>query len=357
MAKKSKKKNAFTIQQKQGEAPGSLVFLGEQKTADIVVRHISYNATSCNETLNIQKTPNHMSTAGIDWVDVVGVHDPKMIKKIGDHFGIHHLVQEDIMNTSQRPKTEVYDDYIFIVVKMITIPPGQSKVNIEQVSFVVGDGWLLTFQEDEEDVFELVRTRIRADKGRVRKLGADYLAYALIDAIVDSYFLILEDFGDQLETLESDLTAGQSEGRITQLQSMKWEILSLKKAVWPLREVINNFSKSESSVVSPELKPYFRDVYDHSIQVIETIESYRDLIGGIQDLYLSVVNNKMNEVMKVLALISTIFLPMTLVAGIYGMNFKYMPELESSWGYAASLVLMLMIGVSMYALFKYRKWI
>lgn len=356
MAKTIKKKTK-SRRQKAGQLPGSLVFLGEQRGTSTAVRHMSYNAVEINESLNVQESPDHLSTSGIDWVDVVGIHDAEMINKIGEHFRIHPLILEDIMNTGQRAKTEIHDDYIFIVVKMLSLPEGQTEVEIEQVSFVVGDGWLLTFQEKEGDVFEVVRERLRQDKGRVRKLGADYLAYALIDTIVDTYFLILEDFGDRIETLEDELIDGNSSGRINQLQTMKREVISLRKTIWPLREVINNFSKAESSIISPELKPYLRDIYDHSIQVIETIESYRDLIGGVQDLYMSVVNNKMNEVMKLLALISTIFLPMTLVAGIYGMNFKYMPELDSTWGYAASLVFMLVIGVSMYALFKLRKWI
>lgn len=358
MAKNKRSKSKTRSRKpKAGQIPGSLVFLGEQRASNTVIRHMSYNSDVFREELDVKESPDHLSTAGIDWVDVVGVHDAEMIRKVGDHFGIHPLVQEDIMNTGQRPKTEVHDDYIFIVVKMINVLPGEIEVNVEQVSLVVGNGWLLTFQEDEEDVFEVVRERIRNDKGRIRKMGADYLAYALLDAIVDTYFLILEEFGDKIEVLEAELIDGKSEGRIHQVQSMKREVISLRKTIWPLREVINNFAKTESKFVSPELKPYLHDIYDHSIQVIETIESYRDMIGGVQDLYLSVVNNKMNEVMKVLALISTIFLPMTLVAGIYGMNFEGMPELKTTWGYPVAMALMGVIGVSMYVLFKLRKWI
>lgn len=206
-------------------------------------------------------------------------------------------------------------------------------------------------------MFEIVRDRIRSDKGRIRKAEADYLAYALIDAIVDNYFLVLEEFGDRIETLETVLMSGKSQGQIGNLQVLKREIITLRKSIWPLREVINNFMKSESSLVAEETKPYLHDLYDHCVQIIDTIESYRDILGGMQDLYLSVVNNKMNEIMKVLALISTIFLPMTLVAGIYGMNFADMPELQAAWGYPAAMSLMLVIGVSMFMLFKWRNWL
>ena len=343
---------------KVGKAPGTLVFVGDQRNENVVLRSMIYSPTNFEEQPHLKNLPEAKRAGDeILWIDVVGVHDVDTIHHVGQHYHLHPLTQEDIMNTYQRPKTDVHDDYIFIVLKMICFTPGETEVATEQVSFVVGRNWLITFQEDNDDVFEIVRERIRQDKGRVRRAGADYLAYALIDAIVDHYFLVLEEFGDRIETLEESLIQGKASHQLVELQMVKHEIIALRKNIWPLREAINNLMKADSDLVATHTKPYLQDLYDHTIQIIDTIESYRDIIAGIQDLYLSVVNNKMNEVMKVLALISTIFLPMTLVAGIYGMNFKNMPELDTSWGYPVGMGLMAVIGISMYLLFKRRNWL
>lgn len=346
-----------TRKEKIGVAPGTLVYLGEKNEVGVSMRLMHYGETTFEETENIQEMPGPADTGCVQWLDIVGVHDADTMRKVGKRYKLHPLVLEDIMNTGQRPKTEVTEEYLFVVIKMILKDKESTQLKFEQVSLIMGNGWLLTFQEKEGDMFEIVRDRIRSDKGRIRKAEADYLAYALIDAIVDNYFLVLEEFGDRIETLETVLMSGKSQGQIGNLQVLKREIITLRKSIWPLREVINNFMKSESSLVADETKPYLHDLYDHCVQIIDTIESYRDILGGMQDLYLSVVNNKMNEIMKVLALISTIFLPMTLVAGIYGMNFADMPELQAAWGYPAAMSLMLVIGVSMFMLFKWRNWL
>lgn len=340
-----------------GAAPGSLIFMGERRTEGVTMRLMHYGESTFEESIDVKTVPGLPDPGCVQWLDIVGVHDAETMRKIGERYHLHPLILEDIMNTSQRPKTEASDESVFIVLKMMHKEKDSENVIVEQVSLIFGDGWLLTFQEKDGDLFEMVRERIRADKGRVRKAEADYLAYALIDAIVDNYFLVLEDFGDRIEDLESTLMSGRSQGQIVTLQALKREVVTLRKSIWPLREVVNNFLKSESKLVAPATKPYLHDLHDHCIQIIDTIESYRDIIGGMQDLYLSVVNNKMNEIMKVLALISTIFLPMTLVAGIYGMNFREMPELETAWGYPAAMTLMLVIGISMYVLFKRRNWV
>jgi magnesium transporter len=345
-----------TRKDKIGAAPGTLVFMGEKHAEKVSMRLIHYGESVFEEVREVTTMPGLPVPGAVQWLDIVGVHDAEVMRKVGERFHIHPLIQEDIMNTGQRPKAEMMDDYMFIVLKMMT-RKGKADIDVEQVSLIIGNGWLLTFQEKEGDLFDVVRDRIRLDKGRIRRAEADYLGYALIDAIVDNYFLVLEDFGDRIEDLESKLMTGKSQGQLVNLQSLKREIISLRKTIWPLREVINNFLKSESSLVADETKPYLHDLYDHCIQIIDTIESYRDILGGMQDLYLSVVNNKMNEVMKILALMSTIFLPMTLVAGIYGMNFKDMPELQASWGYPAAMGLMLVIGLAMFWIFKLRNWI
>ena len=227
----------------------------------------------------------------------------------------------------------------------------------EQVSVVLGHNWVLTFQERPGDVFEGIRNRIRNNNGRIRKAGADYLTYALLDSIVDYYFTVLEDFGDRTEVVEESLLNNEEKDTVVTLQAMKRKIIGLRRSIWPLREVINNLSKSEEGFIKKDTIIYLRDLYDHTIQIIDTVESYRDILGGIQDLYLSVVNNKMNEVMKVLALISTVFMPMGLIAGIYGMNFESMPEKDLAWGYPAALGLMAFIGLGMFWFFKTRKWL
>ncbi len=342
---------------KVGVVPGSLVFTGRQRTQNVKMRLMHYGEATFEEFLDIQEMPSEAGAGCVQWLDVVGLHDPEVMRRVGERYKLHPLVLEDVMNTGQRPKSEVNEDYIFIVVKMIMRDKDSQQTKIEQVSLVVGNGWLLTFQEEEGDSFETLRDRIRKDKGRVRRAEADYLAYALIDTIVDNYFVILEDLGDQIEELESTLMSGKSQGQLVLLQALRREIISLRRSIWPLREVVNTFMKTESELVAKDTRPYLHDLYDHCIQIIDTIESHRDIIGGMQDLYLSVVNNKMNEIMKVLALISTIFLPMTLVAGIYGMNFNNMPELEASWGYPSAMTLMLIIGLAMFFLFKRRNWL
>jgi magnesium transporter len=345
-----------TRKEKLGVAPGSLVFTGEKRAETVTMRLMHYGETTFEELTDIKTMPGEANPGCVQWLDIVGLHDVQTMRRVGERYKLHPLVLEDVMHTGQRPKVDFYDEYAFVVLKMIMREP-TGRIKIEQVSLVLGNGWLITFQEDEGDSFEILRDRIRNDKGRVRRAEADYLAYALIDAIVDHYFLVLEEFGDQIELLESSLIGGRSQGQLVTLQSIKREIVSLRKSIWPLREVVNTFLKSDSKLIARETRPYLQDLYDHCIQIIDTIESYRDIIGGIQDLYLSVVNNKMNEIMKVLALISTIFLPMTLVAGIYGMNFKDMPELEAGWGYPAAMTLMLVIGLSMFFLFKRRNWL
>lgn len=346
-----------TRKDKVGAVPGTLLYLGEKPNQDVKMRLMHYGETTFEEVKDVRTMPGSANAGCIQWLDVVGVHDPETMRLIGERYHLHPLILEDIMNTGQRPKTDVGDDCIFVVLKMMMRAVEGKPTMMEQVSFVFGEGWLLTFQEREGDLFEIVRDRIRTDKGRVRRAEADYLAYALIDAIVDNYFLVLEDFGDRIEDLETSLMSGRSKGQIQTLQALKREVISLRKSIWPLREVINLLLKSESDLVKKETRPYLHDLYDHTVQIIDTIESYRDILGGMQDLYLSVVNNKMNEIMKVLALISTIFLPMTLVAGIYGMNFEDMPELKAAWGYPAAMSLMLVIGASMLWLFKRRNWL
>jgi magnesium transporter len=293
----------------------------------------------------------------VTWINIDGIQRIDVIEKIGKHFNLHPLALEDIVNTGQRPKMEDFVDYIFVVLKMLYYDEKKREPNAEQLSLVLGPNWVISFQENEGDVFDPIRERIRADKGRIRKMGADYLIYALIDAVVDNYFIILEKIGEKIEEIEDELVANPSPETLQAIHNLKRQMIFLRKSVWPLREVISRLERWESQLINKSTYIYLRDVYDHTIQVIDAIETFRDMLSGMLDIYLSSVSNRMNEVMKVLTIIATIFIPLTLVAGLYGMNFKYMPELEWPWGYPLVLFVMFTIGVLMLIYFRKKKWL
>ncbi|MDD3296926.1 MAG: magnesium/cobalt transporter CorA [Candidatus Omnitrophica bacterium] len=299
----------------------------------------------------------------VTWVNIDGVHDFQIIEKIGKHFNIHPLVLEDIVSTGQRPKMEDFEDYLFIAIKMLYQGHGNGDFESEQVSMIIGSNYVISFQEKEGDVFGVVRDRIRNAKGRIRKTGSDYLAYALMDAVVDNYFTILEGMGERIEEMEEELVSNPTPKILQAIHNLKSDTIFLRKSVWPLREVISGLQRTESKLISPSAGVYFRDIYDHTIQVIDTIETSRDMVSGMLDIYLSSVSNRMNEVMKVLTIIATIFIPLTFIAGIYGMNFDTgiskwnMPELHWRYGYAFVWGLMLMVVAGMLTYFKRKKWL
>jgi len=261
------------------------------------------------------------------------------------------------MNTGQRPKMEDFGDYLFIVLKMLHYDEEEDETKTEQVSLILSSKFVISFQENEGDVFDSVRDRIRSDRGRIRKMGVDYLAYSLIDAIVDNYFMVLEKIGEKIEDIEDEMVKNPTPEVLHTIHRLKRELIFLRKSVWPLREVISRLERWESPLIDKSIDIYLRDVYDHTIQVIDALETFRDMLSGMLDIYLSSVSNRMNEVMKVLTIIATIFIPLTLVAGIYGMNFKYMPELDWFWGYPMVYMIMLAIGVVMLIYFRKKKWL
>ncbi len=293
----------------------------------------------------------------ITWINVDGLRQVSVIDQIGKHFGLHPLVLEDIVHTGQRPKMEDFGQYIFLVLKMLSYDDREKEIVIEQVSLILGAGFVISFQEKIGDIFEPVRKRLREQKGRIRKEGADYLVYSLVDMIVDNYFAILEKLGDRIEDLEDVLIARPGSRSLQAIQVVKRELLLLKKSIWPLREEISGLERGESPLISESTGIYFRDVYAHTIQVIDTVETYRDMASGMVDTYLSSLSNRMNEVMKVLTVIATIFIPLTFITGIYGMNFQYMPELRWRWGYPAVLGLMLLVVLGMLFYFRRKKWL
>jgi magnesium transporter len=265
---------------------------------------------------------------------------------------------EDIMNTDQRPKMEDYTDYLYIVLKMLYYDDEENKITTEQISLIIAPHIVISFQEGlEGDVFSPLRERLRNDKGKVRKMGADYLAYSLIDAVVDSYFMIIEKLGEKIELIEDALISDPDTETLHEIHYFKREMIFLRKAVWPLRELIGMMIREESTLIHGSTKIYLRDVYDHTIQVIDTIETLRDMVSGMLDIYLSSVSNRLNAVMKVLTIIATIFIPLTFIVGVYGMNFRYMPELEWRYGYPSIWLVMTAIGVTMLIFFKKRNWL
>ena len=347
------------ISKKAGTAPGTLVHVGERKEGKARITVIDFDSDQLNEhqidsiddALYLKDLPT------TTWLNIDGLHDIEIIETIGEHFNFHPLVLEDILNTGQRSKVDDFGEYAYIVLKMLHMDEEKNEIRSEQISLVLGNHFLISFQEVEGDVFESVRERIRKGRGRIRKSGCSYLAYALIDAIVDHYFIILETMGAMIESLEEDLLAEPTPETMETIHDLKRELIYVRKQVWPIREVINALIKGEIPLIREQTVIFFRDIYDHTIQVIDTIESYRDVLSGMLDLYLSTISNRMNEVMKVLTIIATIFIPITFVAGIYGMNFKYMPELDWKWGYVAVWGVISVIILIMVYYFKRKKWI
>jgi magnesium transporter len=333
--------------------------VGEKRAAEVQIAVIDYDEAQFQEkeAKTVEECFPFKDKPTVTWINVNGIHRVDVIEKIGKHFNIHPLVLEDILNTGQRPKMEDFGEYIYIVLKMLHYNDETNEIASEQMSLILGPNFVISFQEKEGDVFNPIRERIRNDKGRIRKMGSDYLAYALADAVVDNYFIILEKFGEKTEFLEEELVTNPTPETLQGIHNLKREMIFLRKSVWPLREVISGLERGESALIKKTTAIYLRDVYDHTIQVIDTVETLRDMISGMLDIYLSSISNKMNEVMKVLTIIATIFIPLTFIAGVYGMNFANMPELGWHWGYFVVLVVMLAIGVSMLIHFRRKKWL
>lgn len=350
---------------KTGLPPGTLVHIGERKTEKTRITIVDYDESQFEEkeAKTIEECFPFKDKPTTTWINIEGVHEVDIIEKIGKHFDLHPLLLEDIVNTEQRPKMEDYGEYIFIVLKMLSYPTDPAddektnEIKAEQVSVIFGSNFVISFQEGiKGDVFDPVRERIRNGKGRIRKMGADYLAYSLMDAIVDNYFTILEKLEEKIEETES-LATNPTPETLQAIHHLKREMIFLRRSVWPLREVIGCLERGESPLIHEPTRIYLRDVYDHTIQIIDSIETFREMLSGMLEVYLSSISNRMNQIMKVLTIIATIFIPLTFVVGIYGMNFKYMPELEWRWGYFIVMALMAIIGVFMLIYFRKKRWL
>jgi magnesium transporter len=345
--------------QEPGSTPGSIVFVGQQKLVSSRIRVMDYNPERMDEheVQDISDCFPLKDTPTVSWINIDGLHDTDMISKLADAFGFHPLMMEDIVNTSQRPKFEDFDDYILLTIRSLEIKEDRTGLETEHMSFILGPNYVISFQERVGDFFEQVRNRIRNGKGRIRRMGPDYLLYSLVDAIVDSYFVVLERIGERIEAIEDDLMENPTDESLEAIHSLKGQARILRRSIWPLREVSNGFERSESKLIKKPTHAFLRDLYDHTIQVVDTIETYRDAVTGLNDLYVSAISNRMNEIMKVLTIIATIFIPLTFIAGIYGMNFEYMPELGVRWAYFAVWGVIVVVGVSMLFFFRRLKWL
>lgn len=343
---------------KAGLPPGTLIHIGERKAEKVKIEIFDYDAMQYTEkeAETIEECFPFNDKPTVTWINIDGLHEVEIIEKLGNHFGLHPLLLEDTLNTDQRPKIEDSEDYVFFVLKMITCDD-KTRIELEQVSIILGANFVISLQEHEGDVFNAVRDRIRKNKGRIRKSGADYLAYALLDAIVDNYFIVLEKIDERIEETERQLTANPTPVTLQNIRELKNEMIFLRKSIWPLRELISGFERLESTLIHESLNAYLRDVYDHTIEVIDSIESDRDMISGMLDIYLSSISNRMNEVMKVLTIFASIFIPLTFIAGVYGMNFEVMPELKWHWGYFGILGFMAAVGIVLTFYFKRKKWL
>jgi magnesium transporter len=345
--------------EKTGLPPGTLVHIGEKKAETPKITIMDYDETHFQEKeiKTIEECFLFKDTPTVTWINIDSLHQVEILEKLGECYGFHPLVLEDILNTDQRPKMEDYGEYLYIVLRILNYNDKSGEIESEQISLILGPNFIISFQEKEGTFFNPVRERIRNGKGRIRKMGPDYLAYALLDLIVDNYFVIMEKLGEKIEFLEEELVTQPGPETLQTIHHLKREMIFFRKAVWPLREVIGSLERGESPLIKGTSRVYLRDVYDHTIQVIDTIETFRDMVSGMLDIYLSSISNRLNAVMKVLTIIATIFMPLTFIAGIYGMNFKYMPELEWRWGYPAIWFAVVLISVSMLIYFKRKRWL
>jgi magnesium transporter len=342
---------------KPGTLPGTLTIEEDAAPSKIVL--IDYNESTASriQLTRPEDCGSYLDTESVSWVDVSGLGSEDILKQLGKVFDLHPLVLEDVVNVPQRPKVEDYDDQLVIIAQMVMLKDKGDGFWIEQVSFVLGKHYLLTVQEEpQRDCFGPVRDRIRTNKGSVRKAGPDYLAYALLDAVIDGFFPVLEDYGERIEALENEVMLNPTPQTLEKIYQVRRELLALRRSIWPQRDAINTLIRGGSNLIGSDVPIYLRDCYDHAVQVMDMVETYRELASGLMDVYLSSVSNKMNEVMKFLTVMSSIFIPLTFIAGVYGMNFEYMPELKMKSGYFVCWGIMVTIAVSLCFFFWRRGW-
>ncbi|MCK9263223.1 MAG: magnesium/cobalt transporter CorA [Deltaproteobacteria bacterium] len=348
------------VSDKAGLPPGTAVHIGERKPGRVRVRVLDYDRDQAteHEIHDIREVFRFRDTPSVSWISIDGLHDIRLIEQLGAHFGFHPLFLEDIVNTASRPKIEDFESYVFIVFKMLSEDRYDGrKIVSEHVSLIFSERYVISFQEREGDMFDSIRQRIISAAGSLRKKGADYLAYRLMDAVVDNYFALIESIGEQVDDTEDLLLNRPEKDTIHVIHRLKSENLFLHKFIFPLRDILSYLERGESDLVKHETGVYFRDVYDHTIQIMDNIETLRDVLSGMMDIYLSSMSNRMNEVMKVLTVFASLFIPLTFLVGVYGMNFDYMPELHWRWAYPVLWIVMVGMGVCLLVFFRKKKWL
>ncbi|WPP48094.1 magnesium/cobalt transporter CorA [Catalinimonas niigatensis] len=352
-----RKQNTYKLSENAGTAPGTLIYTGINTEESIEITLYQYDEENIKkqQSADLQEILGQLDREKHNWVNISALHNTEVIQKVGDHFGLHLLVMEDIINTVLSPQFESYEDHIFITLKMLKVNPETHMIEQEHVSFILGDYYLISFQETKHDVFEPVRQRLAGHKGRIRKRKIDYLLYALIDVIVDNYYTITEEINDHMNALEDELIHEPRQDVVERIIHQKRQIIELRKIIYPLREALRKLNNEEELIQGNTMR-FFDDVYSHVDHVIGTMESQREVLIGFMDLYMSTISNRMNNVMKTLTIIATIFIPLTFVAGVYGMNFDNMPELHYKWGYPIAMGIMFVSGIGMYIYMRSRKW-
>lgn len=345
--------------QKVGLPPGTLIYIGKERTDPVRITVFDYDETYLHEeeVQTIEACLPFTDTPTVTWIHIEGVHDTQIIEEIGAYFGVNALVLEDLMSPTQLPKIEVYEDHTFIILKNLDYDTATLSVSREQISLIIGENFVISLQEGSGEFFTPIRNRLQNTNSRIRKMRSDYLTYALIDVIVDNYFMVLEQFSDRIESTEEEAIANPTSEVLQKINDLRREFRLLRRPILPLRDVIDTVLGGEIPLLTQDTYLYFRDVYDHLIQVIHTLETLRNTVSELFDTYTSAVSHRMNEIMKVLTIVATFFIPLTFIAGIYGMNFKFMPELETHWGYPVVLLVMAGVGIAMFVYFKLRKWL
>ncbi|MFW9962073.1 MAG: magnesium/cobalt transporter CorA [Candidatus Sifarchaeia archaeon] len=344
---------------KVGQPPGTLLHTGEKLAKEPIVTIIDFNQqafkehkhVSCEECVPLERTDT------VRWIHVQGVHDTDLIQRIGSNFGIHPLILEDIVHTHQRPKAESLSESIYVTLRAFEYNSEDKYLDSEQLSFLLGNHYLLSFQESEKPLFEQIKNRLSTNLGRIRKSKSDYLTYSLIDLITDQYFVILDELSERIEALEDEVTEVPTNETLQEIHSLKRDIITFRRNIWPIRDISSKLLREETSLIETSTQMYLRDLNDHIVQINDFLETYRETLTGIMEIYLSRVSNRLNEVMKVLTVVSTIFIPLTLIASIYGMNFRVMPELEIPWSYPLLIIAMLSLGITLTLYFRQKRWI
>ena len=350
---------------KFGLKPGSVVYVGKEREHDVHIDIIDYTETELHEVRvnNVEDCFPYKEKDSITWINISGIHNVEIVEKLGARYDLHDLVLEDVVNTGQRPKLEETPAHFFLVLKMLYLNEHKNKLKSEHISILFGNNWVMTFQETPEDVFDVVRNRIRKTIPRVRFMNPDYLAYALLDAVVDNYFIVLEQLGEDIEDLDDAVSINPEQEHLKSIRILKKQLLNMRRAVWPLREVIGGLERTESKLLQDSTGPYIRDLYEHTIQVIDTVETYRDMISGLLDLYHTGIANRMNDIMKVLTIIATVFIPLGFLAGVYGMNFDTsvspfnLPELGMKYGYPMFWGMVVLVAGGLVWFFRRKKWL